>query len=235
VEPLPPLFSDRTTAGRQLASRCADLRAQPHTTLIALPRGGVAVAAAMAEILDLPLRSWCVRKLADPAWPELAIGAVAPGGLVLWAEDRPGGLHLSPQARRALVERETAELQRRQRRYGDPPPQELQGRHLVVVDDGIATGLTARAALLSLQALQPASLSLAVPVIDRQLVPEFLALVQRLVAVAVVGQLEAVGLWYDRFEQLDDATVIALLDRQGAARQAATRPGAERRGAALHA
>jgi putative phosphoribosyl transferase len=200
VEPLPPLFSDRTTAGRQLASRCADLRAQPHTTLIALPRGGVAVAAAMAEILDLPLRSWCVRKLADPAWPELAIGAVAPGGLVLWAEDRPGGLHLSPQARRALVERETAELQRRQRRYGDPPPQELQ-----------------------------------VPVIDRQLVPEFLALVQRLVAVAVVGQLEAVGLWYDRFEQLDDATVIALLDRQGAARQAATRPGAERRGAALHA
>ena len=90
-------------------------------------------------------------------------------------------------------------------------------RVLLVVDDGIATGLSARAALLSLQALQPSSISLAVPVIDRQLVPEFLALVQRLVAVAVVAHLEAVGLWYDRFEQLDDATVIALLARHGAA------------------
>jgi putative phosphoribosyl transferase len=217
VEPLPPLFTDRASAGRQLASRCADLRGQPDTTLIALPRGGVAVAAPMAEALGLPLRSWCVRKLADPTWPELAIGAVAPGGLVLWADDRPGGLGLSPQGRRALVEQESRELQRRQRRYGDPPPQELQGRHLLVVDDGIATGLSARAALLSLQALQPASISLAVPVIDRQLVPEFLALVQRLVAVAVVAHLEAVGLWYDRFEQLDDATVIALLARHGAA------------------
>ena len=142
--------------------------------------------------------------------------ALAPGGLVLWAEDRPAGLGLSPRQRQALVDQEQRELQRRQRCYGESGAEELRGRHLVVVDDGIATGLTARAALLSLRSLQPSSLTLAVPVLDRRLEPELTALVERLVAAAVVRQLEAVGLWYEHFEQLDDATVIALLSRQGA-------------------
>ncbi|MEB3183208.1 MAG: phosphoribosyltransferase family protein [Cyanobacteriota bacterium] len=214
MEPLPPLWIDREDAGRQLAGRCADLRGRPRTALVGLPRGGVAVAAAMAAVLDLPLHSWSVRKLSDPAWPELAIGAVAPGGVVLWAEDRASVEALAPESRRSLVRHGQAEMARRQRRYGDPAPEQLQGRHLIVVDDGIATGFTARAALLSLGRLQPASLTLAVPVLDRLLLPDFERLVQRLVALAVVRGLEAVGIWYQRFEQLDDAAVIRLLSQQ---------------------
>lgn len=211
MEPLPPLWADRAEAGRQLARRLADLTDRPSTLLVGLPRGGVAVAAAMARELRLPLHSWAVRKLADPSWPELAIGAVAPGGVVLWAEDRPTAASMSPSARCELVRQAQQEMARRQRRYGDPAPERLRHQHLVVVDDGIATGLTARAALLSLQRLQPASLCLAVPVLDQLVLPEFEALVQRLVALAVVRRLEAVGLWYQRFEQLDDGAVIRLL------------------------
>lgn len=213
MEPLPPLWADRAEAGRHLARHCGDLRDRPGTLLIGLPRGGVDVAAAMAEDLRLPLYSWSVRKLPDPAWPELAVGAVAPGGVVLWAADRPGGGALSPEGRRDLVRHAQQEMARRQRRYGDPDPALLRGQHLVVVDDGVATGFTARAALLSLRLLEPASLTLAVPVIDRDLLADFEVLVQRLVALAVVRRLQAVGQWYERFEQLDDAAVERLLAR----------------------
>ena len=213
MEPLPPLWIDRRDAGRQLARRCRDLRGRESTVLIGLPRGGVAVAAAMAEELNLPVLPWAVRKLADSTWPELAIGAVAPGGVVLWADPRHEDPPMALEQRRALVGTQQQELARRQRHYGDPDPRSLQGLHLVVVDDGIATGLTARAALLSLRLLQPASLTLAVPVMDRQVLPDFERLVERLVVLALVRQLEAVGRWYEHFEQLDDAAVLRLLSR----------------------
>jgi len=213
MQPLPPLWIDRRDAGRQLARRCRDLRGHESTVLIGLPRGGVAVAAAMAEELNLPVLPWAVRKLADPTWPELAIGAVAPGGVVLWADPRHEDPPMALEQRRALVGTQQQELARRQRHYGDPDPRSLQGLHLVVVDDGIATGLTARAALLSLRLLQPASLTLAVPVMDRQVLPDFERLVERLVVLALVRQLEAVGRWYEHFEQLDDAAVLRLLSR----------------------
>jgi putative phosphoribosyl transferase len=213
MEPLPPLWIDRRDAGRQLARRCCDLRGRESTVLVGLPRGGVAVAAAMAEELNLPVLPWAVRKLADPTWPELAIGAVAPGGVVLWADPRHEDPPMVLEQRRALVGTQQQELARRQRHYGDPDPRSLQGLHLVVVDDGIATGLTARSALLSLRLLQPASLTLAVPVMDRQVLPDFERLVERLVVLALVRQLEAVGRWYEHFEQLDDAEVLRLLSR----------------------
>jgi putative phosphoribosyl transferase len=213
MEPLPPLWIDRRDAGRQLARRCCDLRGRESTVLVGLPRGGVAVAAAMAEELNLPVLPWAVRKLADPTWPELAIGAVAPGGVVLWADPRHEDPPMVLEQRRALVGTQQQELARRQRHYGDPDPRSLQGLHLVVVDDGIATGLTARSALLSLRLLQPASLTLAVPVMDRQVLPDFERLVERLVVLALVRQLEAVGRWYEHFEQLDDAAVLRLISR----------------------
>lgn len=213
MEPLPPLWIDRDEAGRELARRCLDLRLKPDTLLLGLPRGGVAVAAAMAEELRLPLHSWAAGKLAAPACPELAIGAVAPGGVVLWAEDGDRVRGLSQDSRRGLVRQAQQEMVRRQRCFGEPGPELLRGRHLVVVDDGIATGYTARAALLSLRLLEPASLTLAVPVLDRLLLPDFEALVERLLALAVVRRLVAVGLWYERFEPLDDATVVRLLSR----------------------
>jgi len=206
MEPLPPLWRDRHQAGEQLAERCRDLAGQPGTLVLGLPRGGVVVAAAMARQLRLPLASWAVRKLADPSWPELALGAVAPGGVVLWAPHSPPAAE-----RQRWLEEQGRELQRRQGCFGDPEPRSLAGHHLVVVDDGVATGLTARAALVSLRHLQPASLTLAVPVMDAELVPAFAGLVERLEVLAVVPRLEAVGLWYASFPQIDDGEVRALL------------------------
>ena len=213
MQPNPPLWRDRTAAGQELAERWADIRGRNDTLLIGLPRGGVAVGAAMADVLALPLATWAVRKITDPSWPEVAIGAVAPG--------------LSHQQLAQLVRQQQAELLRRQSRYGDPDPRSLAGLHLVVVDDGIATGLTARAALLSLRRLGPASLGLAVPVVDRRLVPELEALVERLEILAVVPDLQAVGPWYERFEQLNDTAVIQLLARAGQLTGAGRWGGAE--------
>lgn len=211
MEPRPPLWADRHAAGVVLAHHCADLRAQAGVRLIGLPRGGVAVAAAMAAELELPLAPWSVRKIGHPSWPELAIGAVAPGGVVLW--DGGGRAELSEGRQRELLDQQRRELERRQRLYGDPEPTSLAGQRLVVVDDGIATGLTARAALLSLQRLRPAALILAVPVMQRDVAASFRELVDRLEVLAMVERLEAVGLWYRRFEQLDDDTVLRLLRR----------------------
>ncbi|MFM7362034.1 MAG: phosphoribosyltransferase [Cyanobium sp.] len=208
------LWRDRLEAGRALAGRFEDLRGRgADCTLLALPRGGVPVAAEMARRLNLPLACWAVRKIAHPSYPEYAIGAVAPSGVVLWDRQDGGFLHFSEAERAALVEGQQRELERRRRVFGDPQPAVLRGRHLVVVDDGIATGMTARAALESLRRLEPASLALAVPVVVRRVVSDLEALVDRLEALAVVEQLRAVGEWYERFEQLSDADVLRLLGR----------------------
>jgi len=202
----PPLWRSRQEAGAALADR---LRAQEwptgQTVLLALPRGGVPVGAEVARRLGLPLATWSVRKVADPSSPELAIGAVAAGGVVVW---RDGGERAREQG---WLQKEERELARRQALFGDPDPHHLQGRHLVVIDDGIATGMTVRAALLSLKQLQPASLTLAVPVVDREVAEELAPLVNRLEALALVDDLRAVGLWYEDFNQLSDREVIALL------------------------
>jgi putative phosphoribosyl transferase len=210
----PPLWRDRHDAGqalgRQMAARGP---VPPDTLLLALPRGGVAVAAAMAAELRRPMRSWSVRKIADPAWPELAIGAVAGGGVTVWRQG--GGDMRETQARqRGWLMAQQEELERRQRLYRDPAPAELVGRPLVVVDDGIATGMTVQAALLSLRALNPASLTLAVPVLDRSVFGLLQPLCDRIEALAVVEGLRAVGEWYERFEQLEDRDVLTLLAEQ---------------------
>jgi putative phosphoribosyl transferase len=215
---VPPLWSNRTEAGTALAA-CFQAWDKPkaRTLLLALPRGGVPVAAAMADALGWPLATWSVRKVADPAWPELAIGAIAAGGVVVWRDGgQRSGRDREEQARRhGWLRLEEQELARRQALFGDPDPQTLRQRHLVVVDDGIATGMTVRAALLSLRRCDPASLTLAVPVLDRQVVGELRRVVDRLEALAVVDDLRAVGLWYVNFEQMTDRQVLALLRRGG--------------------
>ncbi|MEB3334742.1 MAG: phosphoribosyltransferase family protein [Cyanobacteriota bacterium] len=214
--PSPPLWRDRTEAGNALARRFQSWpQSQGATLLLALPRGGVPVAAAMARLLGWPLATWSVRKVADPSWPELAIGAIAAGGGGVWRE----GMGVSAREReqrardQGWLRREELELGRRQALFGDPSPESLRRRHLVVVDDGIATGMTVRAALLSLRECDPASLALAVPVVDEQVVGELEPLVDRLEALAVVRDLRAVGLWYADFGQLGDQQVLDLLRR----------------------
>ena len=227
-----PLWRDRREAGAALALRLADLADQGDpSTLVALPRGGVAVAAAMADVLALPLCTWAVRKLAYPWAQEVAIGAVAPGGVILW--EPTGQLLLDSRQQAELVAQQQRELLRRQRMFGDPNPQALKDRHLVVVDDGIATGLTVRAALISLRQLQPASLTLAVPVVDRQLATGLAAMVDRFEALALVEHLQAVGGWYAHFEQLSDDDVLRLL-RPGCRHPSTEPPGDQPEPESIH-
>jgi putative phosphoribosyl transferase len=173
------------------------------------------VAAAVSEQLGLPLATWAVRKLAHPAAPEYAIGAIAPLGVVLWDPQAVHRSGLRPDQQQRLLEEQRLELERRQRSFGDPAAEQLRNRHLLVIDDGIATGFTVRAALESLRRSEPASLRLAVPVVDRRVVPLLEPLVDELVALAVVDHLRAVGEWYAHFEQLSDAQVLRLLAQHG--------------------
>ncbi len=208
----PPLWASRHQAGLALADAFADRQGHGgDTTLVALPRGGVPVAAAMASRLGLPLVTWSVRKVADPSWPELAIGAVAAGGVVVWRNGEGAQRRATTATEHGWLRDQELELERRQRLFGDPPGDQLRGRQLIVVDDGIATGMTVKAALLSLRRVRPASLSLAVPVVDREVAGELSQLVERMEALAVVGDLQAVGMWYEHFEQLSDREVLALL------------------------
>jgi putative phosphoribosyl transferase len=211
----PPLWADRQQAGLALAEACADRRGRAaDTLLLALPRGGVAVAAAMAARLQLPMATWSVRKIADPASPELAIGAVAAHGVVVWRHGGAAAHRAQTALQHGWLAAQQQELERRRRLFGDPDDGQLRHRHLIVVDDGIATGMTVKAALLSLRSLAPASLTLAVPVVDRSVAVELEALVDQLVALALVHDLRAVGLWYRHFEQLGDGQVLELLAQQ---------------------
>lgn len=208
------IWPNRWAAGLALAQRLSARRDRAAgTTVIGLPRGGIAVGAAVAQQLNLPLASWSVRKLALPHKPEYALGAIAAGGAVVWNPAALRQTAISPQIKQQLIDSESQELSRRQHLFGDPPGSALQGRHLIVVDDGIATGMTVLAALHSLQQLAPAELVLAVPVLDRELVSSLEDLVDSLVAVQVVDGLQAVGAYYDDFSQLSDNDVLALLQQ----------------------
>jgi len=207
-----PYWTDRSAAGVELAAQLEPWRNQADSTvLVALPRGGVAVAAEIARALNLPLTTWAVRKLALPTSPEFAVGAIAPGDVVLWDPASSRGLINYPDLRRTILEREGRELIRRQQLFGDATPDQLSNRQLIVVDDGIATGLTVRAALVSLRKLRPRRLILAVPVVATRVLQELRDLVDEAVVLAPVDDLIAVGCHYFRFEQLSDADVLNLL------------------------
>ena len=206
------LWKDRRAAGLQLADRLRPWAHQAQTTtVIGLPRGGVAVAAAVAEQLQLPLASWSVRKLALPSAPEYALGALAAPDVVIWNPGPWGSARLRAAQQQALVDAARPELEQRRLRFGDPDPAALRGRHLIVVDDGIATGMTVQAALHALRRCDPAELVLAVPVLDQRLVSTLSPLVDALIAVAIVSGLQAVGQYYNDFSQVSDHTVEQLL------------------------
>ncbi|QEY31227.1 phosphoribosyltransferase [Synechococcus sp. RSCCF101] len=208
-----PLWADRQQAGRALATVFAgdDRFESDSSCIVGLPRGGVPVAAAMAQQLGRPLLTWSVRKIADPMWPEVALGAVAPGGVVVWRNGGGAVWRATTAIRHGWLREQQQELERRQQLYGDPAGRLLTGRHLVVVDDGVATGMTVKAALLSLRRVGPASLVLAVPVVDRVVARQLKQLVDHLLVLASVPNLVSVGEWYEQFAQLTDTEVRALL------------------------
>ena len=209
----PPLWSNRYQAGLALAERLGSSHhCGSNTRVLALPRGGVPVAVALAGRLHLPVATWSVRKVADPQWPEVAIGAIAGQGVAVWRNGGEARRREAMARSHGWLQAEELELARRQRLFGDPVAQELQARDLIVVDDGIATGMTVKAALLSLQQVQPRSLTLAVPVVDRAVAEELAGMVDQLEAVAIVDQLAAVGMWFETFNQLSDQEVLELLE-----------------------
>jgi predicted phosphoribosyltransferase len=207
------IFQDRSDAGRQLAQRLAVYQ-EAHPLIFGLPRGGVVVAFEVALSLNAPLDVVVARKIGAPDQPELGIGAIAPGGVRV-LDERTIRLLDIPQVRiDRVIERESLELERRLRLYrGDRPPPGVCGRTVIVVDDGLATGVTARAAVRSLKLGSPHRTVLAAPVCAPESAAGFRSEVDEIVCLGMPFDFRAVGLWYQNFDQTTDDEVLDLLDR----------------------
>ncbi|WP_406111825.1 phosphoribosyltransferase family protein [Kitasatospora purpeofusca] len=204
-------FTDRTDAGHRLAARLAHLRG-PGTVVVALPRGGVPVAAEVAAALGAPLDICVIRKLGVPYQPELGMGAIGEDGVRVLNEQVLRPARVTPGQLAAVEARERAELERRARRYrGDRPPVDLRGRTVVVVDDGVATGSTARAACLIVRARGARRVVLAVPVAPEDWTQRLGDVADELVCVGTPSPFFAIGEFYADFAQTGDAEVLRHL------------------------
>jgi len=206
------LFEDRVDAGRQLAERLAPY-AEERPVVFALPRGGVPVGAEVSRSLGAPLEVIVSRKLGAPGQPEFGIGAVAPSGVRVLNERAVRALGIEEDYLEMISARELAEAERRLRLFrGDRPYPDLERRTAILVDDGLATGVTARAALLALRRMSPRRLVLAVPVCALQTAELLRPEADDLICLLAPANLEAVGLWYRNFEQTSDEEVVRLLE-----------------------
>ena len=214
-------FEDREDAGRRLAERLARYRDE-RPVVFALPRGGVPVGYEISRSLGAPLDVFVARKLGAPGQPEFGIGAVAPGGVRVLNGNVVERLGIPADYLEAVTRKETAEVERRLRHFrGGLPEPEVRGRTVILVDDGLATGVTARAAVEALRRLGPRRLVLAAPVCAAQTAEQLGPEVDELVCLAAPPDLGAIGFWYRNFEQTSDEEVIGLLER-------ARREGGER-------
>ncbi len=208
-------FIDRTDAGRQLAKALARYKAQ-RPVVLALPRGGVPVAAEVAAVLDAPLDLILVRKIGVPFQPELAMGAVVDGGkpVIVRNEDVISLTGVSEQEFNATCDRQLAEIERRRKLYlGDRPHPQIAGRTVIVVDDGIATGATTRAALQAIRMRKPSKLVLAVPVAPTEFLKELRDEADEIICLEDYEDFGAIGLFYSDFAQVSDTEVIEILAR----------------------
>ncbi|HHH48449.1 MAG TPA: phosphoribosyltransferase [Gammaproteobacteria bacterium] len=210
---LPVPIPNRRVAGQALAEALKSYAGRDDVIVLALPRGGVPVAAEVARALGVPLDVMLVRKLGLPGHPELAMGAIASGGVRVMNDDVVRRLSVSPAAIEAVAEAEGRELARRERVYrGERPWPDLRGRCVILVDDGLATGATMHAAIDAVRAQQPACIVVAVPVAPPDTVRTLEALVDEVVCPLQPQSFMAIGQWYQDFTQTSDDEVITLLD-----------------------
>lgn len=205
-------FRDRTEAGKQLAKQLFAYADQPDVIVLALPRGGVPVAYEVARALNVPLDIFGVRKLGVPGHEELAMGAIATGGIRFINQDLVQSLQVSQAAIEQVAAVEQRELERREQAYRDGRSvPSLRDRTVILVDDGLATGATMQAAILALRQQHPARIVVAVPVAAPETCARFEREVDHILCVNTPDALQAVGLWYDNFSQTTDEEVCALL------------------------
>jgi putative phosphoribosyl transferase len=210
-------FRDRHDAGRVLAARLTSFRGRPALLVLALPRGGVPVGYEVARALGGELDVFLVRKLGLPGHEELAMGAIASGGVRVLNESVVRALDILPEDIERATRAEAAELERRESAYrGDRPHPRIADRTVILVDDGLATGATMRAATVALRRQRPAELVVAVPVAAEETCEEFRAKVDRIVCAYTPEPFHAVGLWYKDFSQTSDEEVRDLLHRAAA-------------------
>ncbi|KKM11662.1 hypothetical protein SY88_07730 [Clostridiales bacterium PH28_bin88] len=209
------MFENRIHAGEKLGEQLSEYRGD-EVLILAIPRGGVVVGAQVAHALRAPMDVIIPKKIGSPIDPELAIGAVTPDGYVLWNLPFMQRLGISEEDMRSQVERTMGEITRRLRYYrGDVPPSTLRDRVVMLVDDGIATGFTVKAALRSITRQSPCRTVLAVPVAPRETVTDLAGEVDIVVCLATPEPFYGVGQFYREFEQTSDEEVKRLLVRYG--------------------
>ena len=205
-------FANRKAAGRALATRLRKYAGRPDVLVLALPRGGVPVAFEVAEILGAPLDLFLVRKLGTPGHHELAMGAIASGGVRVLNDDVVRRYGVSPAAIDAVAEEEQQELDRREAAYREGrAPVPLEGRVVILIDDGLATGSTMTAAVQAVRRRKPAQVIVAVPVGARETCGDLSAIADEVVCARMPEPFSAVGQWYLDFDQTTDEEVRQLL------------------------
>jgi predicted phosphoribosyltransferase len=206
-------YQDRRHAGRVLAEALRQYAGRPDVVVLALPRGGVPVAYEVARRLGAPLDVFVVRKLGLPGHEEFAMGAIASGGVIVLDRAVIQGLGIPSGAIEAAIAREQAELARRERLYrGDRPPIDVTGKTVILVDDGLATGSTMRAAVAGLRQRGAGRIVVGVPIASPETCEELSAEVDDIVCAATPEPFVAVGLWYEDFGQTSDEEVRQLLE-----------------------
>jgi predicted phosphoribosyltransferase len=206
-------FQNRAEAGRLLAAKLEDYAGRDGLIVLGLPRGGVPVAFEVARKLRAPLDVFLVRKLGAPGHEELALGAVASGGVCVFNDSLLKSCDIPRRVLDEIIARERKELERRERAYRRDPPPDLRGRTIILVDDGLATGATMRAAARAARELQPARLVAAAPVAARDTAEQLRREADAVVCVHEPEDFSSVGEWYADFEQTTDEEVRELLEK----------------------
>lgn len=207
-------FRDRTEAGRLLAELLKPHTNQANAIVLALPRGGVPVGYEIARQLHLPLDVFLVRKLGVPGQPELAMGAIASGGIQVLNDDVIRSRSISPETIAQVAMHESRELDRREQLYRNGKSAlQFFGKTIILVDDGLATGASMRAAITAIRPQKPNQIIVAVPVADQQTYDDFRQMVDQIVCVSIPSPFYGVGMWYDEFSQTTDEEVKQLLNK----------------------